>query len=62
MMRLNVSLIKCIRDDTPINVKIVNYVKKIYMFLKDIQRWRFLQVSLKLFKDDTFLSVIESIY
>ena len=62
MIRLNVSLIKCIRDDTPINVKIVNYVKKIYMFLKDIQRWRFLQVSLKLFKDDTFLSVIESIY
>ena len=62
MMRLNVSLIKCIRDDTPINVKIVNYVKKIYIFLKDIQRWRFLQVSLKLFKDDTFLSVIESIY
>ena len=38
MMRLNVSLIKCIRDDTPINVKIVNYVKNIYIFLKDIQR------------------------
>ena len=62
MMRLNVSLIKCIRDDTPINVKIVNYVKNIYIFLKDIQRWRFLQVSLKLFKDDTFLNVVESIF
>ena len=36
MMRLNVSLIKCIRDDTPINVKIVIYAKKIYIFLKDI--------------------------
>ena len=53
MKLLKMSLIKYIKNDAPLSVKIINFIKIIS--LENVQRGHLLQVSLlMLFKDDIF--------